>query len=340
MSRIRSLLIGAAAATAAVVLASAPAYADPGGGSEGGIEAISINIAAACDGETQGVQVDAQFALTGTSVAGVLIDGSSQYEEPLDSGQSGQDGISTFIALEDGTYSVAVYAASVENVYQTVNVTLPDGEGCEAPEVVPPSIESITASSLGCIKGAPNAVVNVNVVLPEGNAPASLDVTYGEDVKLSGTQTVHASGQFSFTGPVPVGEVEFAIVLNGLYAGSALVVTEECTTDGGTNPPVTPPTTNPPANNPPASNPPAAQPQQPAAPSVPGTNNVRPGATGDIVKGLKGATVETTEAASVSSQIQSSASRALTVVLFGALGAAVALGIAAVVVRRRLASNR
>lgn len=331
MSRIRTMLMGAAAAIAALVLASAPAYADPGGGGEGGLEPISININAACDGETQGVQVDALFALTGTASAGVLIDGSSAYSTTLDSGDVGQDGFSTFVALEDGTYSVAVYAASEQNVLQTVNVTLPDGEGCETP-VVPPSIESITASSLGCIEGVPNAVVNVTVVFPEGNQPVSLDVTYGEGVKLSGTQTVQATGQFSFSGPVPAGETEFAIALNGVGAGSALVVTEECVTEGENPPPVTPPGNTPqePAPNQPAPNPPAAQPHQPAAPSVPKTNDVRPGATGDTVESVE---------ASIEQAESTAGGNILTVVFYGALAVALAAGVV-YIVRRRPVANR
>lgn len=253
LSKRAAIVLGAAALV--TVLGVTPAYAGgtpPGGGGEGGLELASSSVVAICDGDVQKVKVDATFVFYGSAPAGVIVNGASAYQVDLNSGQIGQASLSTVLSLPDGSYTIGIWAASPENVLNTVNISLPSAEGCGPKPPLPPAIMSVTQSA-SCVDNVPTGVVNANVALPEGNEPATISASLN-GAPFGDQQTVTASGSFSFSGPVSVGENNVTLVLNGINVSSAKVVADACVAP--TNPPVTPPTTTP------------TTPQQPAAPVV------------------------------------------------------------------------
>lgn len=162
---------------------------------------------------------------------------------------------------------------------------------CADPE--PPATPSVgTPSATGSlVDGKPIATVTVPITVPEG-ASGELGVWFGEEQQLSPNQTVTTSGNVVFTGEVPCGTTDFAVVLDGFLVGNTSV-TIDCTVpnpnpgDGGTD--------NPNPGNGGTDNPDNGG--QPATPdtTVPNTDNgsddatisdttTRPGAgTGDVV---------------------------------------------------------
>lgn len=114
---------------------------------------------------------------------------------------------------------------------------------CEVPE--PPASPSVGQSTATgeLVDGKPIATVTVPVTVPEG-ASGELGVWFGEEQQLSANQPVGTTGNFVFTGEVPCGTTDFAIVLDGFLVGNTSV-TIDCTVpnpnpnpgDGGTGNP-------------------------------------------------------------------------------------------------------
>lgn len=116
-------------------------------------------------------------------------------------------------------------------------------DGCG---VTPPPVVEVTQVRMDsyCEGTTSFGVVRVAVSVPEGAEPATLGVVYGAEQSLGTSQAVATSGEYSFSGALPVGDTSFTVVLNGLAAGEGVLTIKSCET-------TTPPDDNEEQPNPP-----------------------------------------------------------------------------------------